>query len=58
MGGNLVIKKVGIFDTEIELGLLALPFTLFWLLGAINAVNLLDGIDGLASTVGMCRLLY
>jgi UDP-GlcNAc:undecaprenyl-phosphate GlcNAc-1-phosphate transferase len=53
MAGGLVIENVGIFDVKIELGLLALPFTLFWLLGAINAVNLLDGIDGLASTVGI-----
>jgi len=37
----------------IKLGLLAVPFTLFWLLGAINAINLIDGIDGLASSVGL-----
>jgi UDP-GlcNAc:undecaprenyl-phosphate GlcNAc-1-phosphate transferase len=37
----------------INLGLLAVPFTLFWLLGAINAINLIDGIDGLASSVGL-----
>ena len=37
----------------INLGLFAIPFTLFWLLGAINAINLIDGIDGLASSVGL-----
>ena len=37
----------------IKLGFLAVPFTLFWLLGAINAINLIDGIDGLASSVGL-----
>jgi UDP-GlcNAc:undecaprenyl-phosphate GlcNAc-1-phosphate transferase len=29
------------------------PITLFWFVGAINAFNLLDGIDGLASSVGL-----
>jgi UDP-GlcNAc:undecaprenyl-phosphate GlcNAc-1-phosphate transferase len=32
---------------------LSVPFTIFWLLGAINAINLLDGIDGLATTLGI-----
>lgn len=27
--------------------------TLFWLLGAINSINLLDGIDGLAASIGL-----
>ena len=53
MAGGLTIENVGIFDNVINLGLLAVPFTLFWLLGAINSVNLLDGIDGLATTVGI-----
>jgi UDP-GlcNAc:undecaprenyl-phosphate GlcNAc-1-phosphate transferase len=50
---GLVIEKVAIFDRSYELGILAVPFTMFWLLGAINAINLLDGIDGLASSVGL-----
>jgi UDP-GlcNAc:undecaprenyl-phosphate GlcNAc-1-phosphate transferase len=49
---GLVIRNVQLFSWHVELGLLALPFTFFWLLGAINALNLIDGIDGLASTVG------
>ena len=50
--GGLMIQRVSVFGYEIELGLLAIPFTLFWLLGAINSVNLLDGIDGLAALLG------
>ena len=34
-----------------QLGLLALPISLFWLVGVQNTVNLLDGIDGLAAGV-------
>lgn len=36
---------------EIELGLLAVPFTVFAVVGVINAINLLDGLDGLAGGV-------
>lgn len=53
IAGGLTIENVGIFGSVINLRWLALPFTLFWLLGAINSVNLLDGIDGLATTVGI-----
>lgn len=35
----------------IELGWLALPITMLWLVGVTNAINLLDGIDGLAAGV-------
>ena len=53
MAGGLLIRRVGILGWEIELHFLSVPFTLFWLLGAINALNLLDGIDGLATTLGL-----
>ena len=46
------IESLRLFDYQLELGLLAVPFTLFWLLGAINALNLLDGMDGLLASVG------
>ncbi len=50
--GGLMIQRVQVFGLDIDLGLLAVPFTVFWLLGAINSVNLLDGIDGLAAMLG------
>ena len=52
MIGGLVVHKVAFFGWQVELGLLSVPFTMFWLLGAINALNLLDGIDGMATTIG------
>jgi UDP-GlcNAc:undecaprenyl-phosphate/decaprenyl-phosphate GlcNAc-1-phosphate transferase len=39
------------FGPPIQLGYLALPFTLLWITGVINAVNLIDGLDGLAGGV-------
>jgi UDP-GlcNAc:undecaprenyl-phosphate GlcNAc-1-phosphate transferase len=38
----------------IELGPMAIPFTIFGIVGMINAINLLDGLDGLAG--GICTI--
>jgi UDP-GlcNAc:undecaprenyl-phosphate GlcNAc-1-phosphate transferase len=38
-------------DNVINLGYLAIPITIFWLLGMQNTVNFLDGVDGLAAGV-------
>lgn len=38
---------------ELSLGFLALPFTMFALAGFTNALNLIDGIDGLSSGVSI-----
>ncbi|MFS1663388.1 phospho-N-acetylmuramoyl-pentapeptide-transferase [Streptococcus sp. zg-JUN1979] len=40
---------VNIFGYQLHLGILYLLFVLFWVVGFSNAVNLTDGIDGLAS---------
>ena len=53
VAGGLVIDRFSCFGWEINLGVWAVPVTLFWLLGAVNSINLLDGIDGLAATIGL-----
>lgn len=53
VGFGVHIQKVQIFSWSVELGSASIFFTVFWLLGAMNAINLLDGIDGLATTVGL-----
>ena len=53
VSSGLVIERLQVFGHPIGLGILAVPFTLFWLVGATNAINLLDGLDGLASTLGI-----
>ena len=35
----------------------AIPLTVFWILSLINAFNMVDGVDGLASSVGTVSLL-
>ena len=51
------VDRIALFSWHIELGVAALPFTVFFLLGAINSLNLLDGMDGLLSTIGLILLL-
>lgn len=53
MNCGYLITSLKVFGLHVDLGLLALPVTLGWLLLAINSLNLIDGVDGLASTVGI-----
>jgi len=38
----------------VDLGVLSLPLTIFWIVGITNAINLIDGLDGLAAGVVFC----
>ncbi|MEQ1828969.1 MAG: MraY family glycosyltransferase [Pirellula sp.] len=49
---GFTIDTLGIFGFSQPLGLLTIPVTLGWLLLCINSVNLIDGADGLCSSVG------
>ncbi|HEY1343134.1 MAG TPA: MraY family glycosyltransferase [Bryobacteraceae bacterium] len=53
MGFGVQVRHIRLFGLDVELGLLSLPFTVFLLLGAINSLNLLDGMDGFLSSVGI-----
>ena len=64
MSGNCVefLSNPNIFSSEPywELGWLSIPFSVFWIVGITNAVNLIDGLDGLAcgvSTISSTTLL-
>lgn len=39
------------FGTEFALGWLSFPITIVWFLAIINAINLIDGLDGLAAGI-------
>ena len=39
------------FLGDTELGWLAYPITVFWLVGITNAINLIDGLDGLSAGI-------
>lgn len=47
------INAVSLFGFQVQLGWASTPLTLFWLVACVNAFNLIDGLDGLATTFGM-----
>jgi len=51
-GGCSITAISNPFGVPLVLGLWSFPVTLLWFLGCMNAVNLLDGLDGLAA--GVC----
>ncbi|MCE9608423.1 MAG: undecaprenyl/decaprenyl-phosphate alpha-N-acetylglucosaminyl 1-phosphate transferase [Planctomycetia bacterium] len=50
---GLTIQKLSLLGQSLDLGILATPVTIFWLVLCMNALNLIDGADGLATTVGI-----
>ncbi|MCI5800692.1 MAG: phospho-N-acetylmuramoyl-pentapeptide-transferase [Oscillospiraceae bacterium] len=51
LGGDTSTVLIVPFLGQLDLGMLYYPLALFIIVGAVNAVNLTDGIDGLASSV-------
>lgn len=45
------------FSTPIPLGIWSIPVTVFWVIGITNAVNLIDGLDGLAAGISAISAL-
>ena len=43
---------------EIQLGVLSIPFTIFCVVGIMNAFNMIDGINGLCAGSAMMALLF
>lgn len=53
---GILIDRITPFGVEIEFGVLAIPITILWVVGIINAINLVDGLDGLATGVSIIAL--
>ncbi len=54
---NILINDLGtFFGMELTMGWVALPFTVFAVVGFTNALNLIDGLDGLAGTISIIIL--
>lgn len=53
LGGNRIyfFSRLMSLDGHWNLGVLSIPITLFWIVLVTNAVNLIDGLDGLAAGV-------
>ncbi len=52
-GGDYRIGDVSLFGGAADLGWLSIPITFLWFLAAVNALNLLDGMDGMLASVGV-----
>jgi UDP-GlcNAc:undecaprenyl-phosphate GlcNAc-1-phosphate transferase len=49
--GGIVLRDVSAFGIYINFGILSYPITIFFILGVINCMNLIDGLDGLAGGI-------
>lgn len=56
--GNISIDFINLpFGGEIHFGMLSIPLTIIWIVAITNAINLIDGLDGLAAGVSTIALL-
>ncbi|PLR83147.1 undecaprenyl-phosphate alpha-N-acetylglucosaminyl 1-phosphate transferase [Bacillus canaveralius] len=55
--GGLRVEFVNLpFGGELDFGYLSIPMTMLWIIGITNAINLIDGLDGLAAGVSSIAL--
>ena len=43
---------------EIKLGILAIPFTIFCVVGLMNAFNMIDGLNGICASLALIPIMY
>lgn len=55
-GFGFRVEELSFAGTVLPVGSLALPLTLLWIVGITNAFNLIDGLDGLATGIGLVAL--
>ena len=53
--GNLSLDRLHILSFEIDNPIIVRTFSFLWLVGVTNAINLVDGLDGLSS--GICAIV-
>jgi UDP-N-acetylmuramyl pentapeptide phosphotransferase/UDP-N-acetylglucosamine-1-phosphate transferase len=59
-GGDVVIHQIGSYGAigRVDLGWFSIPFTYLGIIGITNAINLLDGLNGLAGGVSLLGFLF
>ncbi|PKR86299.1 glycosyltransferase family 4 protein [Heyndrickxia camelliae] len=56
--GGIEIDFINLpFGGQLEFGFFTIPFTIIWIVGVTNAINLIDGLDGLAAGVSSIALI-
>lgn len=51
VGQGITLEYINLFGHYIDFGVFAIPVTILWIVGLTNAINLIDGLDGLACGV-------
>jgi len=49
--GEILLSNITFFGVNIEFGLFAYPITILFIVACMNIINLIDGLDGLASGI-------
>lgn len=59
-GGKIAIDYIGAFGSYgmVKLGVLSVPFTYVCVVGVTNAINLIDGLNGLACGISLIAFLF
>ena len=59
-GGDIVVRSLGTYGPlgQVDLGWFSIPFTFIGIIGITNAINLLDGLNGLAGGVSLLGFLF
>ncbi len=52
-GARIEALTIPFINRTIQFGYWSWPITLIWIIGITNAMNLIDGMDGLSSTIGI-----
>lgn len=56
--GGIDVEFINLpFGGHIQFGYLSIPLTILWIVGITNAINLIDGLDGLAAGVSSIALI-
>lgn len=55
--GGIILRDLSFFGIYMNFGILSYPITIFFILGVINCMNLIDGLDGLAGGISAIYFL-
>ncbi|MBA2484055.1 MAG: undecaprenyl/decaprenyl-phosphate alpha-N-acetylglucosaminyl 1-phosphate transferase [Nitrosomonas sp.] len=60
LAGGIVLEDLGgiFLGLPLQLGLFAIPFTVFAVIGGINIINMIDGIDGLSGSLSLVSFFF
>ena len=54
---TLITNPISSHELYVNIGILSIPLTIIWVVGITNALNLIDGLDGLAAGVAFISAL-